>query len=119
MESYYKGDTIELKYQLYKDKSLNECWNLTDNKIRFQINNKTVIKKATANVVGGSDEQIKIIDASKGIFLVIILKEESSALDVGTSDFEIQVDTAEGKRFTVLVDKLAIKKEIIIWEIIE
>ena len=119
MESYYRGDTIELSFQLYKDSSTGELWDLTDCEIRFQVSNKDVIlKKATANIFGGSNEQILIVDVLKGKFLVGITKDESSKFNPGTYTFEIEITTPENKRFTVFKDSFNIVKDSIDWETI-
>ncbi len=113
---YIKGDTIELQFQLYKNKCTNEYWNLLNHQIRFQLNTETKIYKATANVTGGSDEQIGIVNAVEGVFLVTIEHSETSGIEAGTYTYEIQVTTPEDKKFTVLQSELRIVDEHITWE---
>jgi len=120
MESYFRGDTIEMSFQLYRDKSENEYWDLTGAQIRFELRNGAKkIKKGSVLVTGGSDEQIQIINAAQGSFIVYITKDESIELAVGTYQFEIEVTTSEGKRYTVLQDKLSIKEHYITWQNVE
>ena len=115
---FIQGDTIELQFQLFKDKSANEYWNLLYHEIRFQLNTPTKIYKATANVSGGSDEQINLVDAAKGIFLVIITHTESTNIISGDYTYEIQVTTPapNSKKYTVLQSSLRILNESITWE---
>jgi hypothetical protein len=113
---YYQGDTLELEFQLFKNKTANEYWDLTGAKIRFELHIASIsIKKATENITGGSDDQIRLLDASKGIFLIVITKEESASLFPQDYNFEIQIDTAEDNRYTVLSDSLRILPNLIDW----
>jgi hypothetical protein len=119
---FIKGDTIELQFQLFKNKATNEYWDLLNHEIRFQLNTEVKIYKATANVSGGSDEQIGLVDATKGIFLVTITHEESSVIVPGDFSYEVQITTPPpgsgelGKKFTVLQSSLRILDESITWE---
>lgn len=114
----YRGDTIALEYTLWTDKSSNLPWVLTNYQIRFQLNTATPIKKATANVSGGSDSQINITDAVNGDFVVLIPKTETANLVAGDYDFEIEV-TAPAPTYaktTVLQGVMRIKADLITWE---
>jgi hypothetical protein len=115
---FIKGDTIELQFQLFRDKCTNEYWNLLNHEIRFQLNTPTKIYKATANVTGGSDLQISLVDAVKGIFMVHITHTESSGIALGDYTYEIQVTTPvpDSKKYTVLQSSLRIVDESITWE---
>jgi len=115
---FIKGDTIELQFQLYKNKCINEYWNLLNHEIRFQLNTPTKIYKATANVTGGSDLQISLVDAVHGIFLVTITHTESSGIAPGDFSYEIQITTPapNSKKYTVLQSSLRIIDESITWE---
>jgi len=119
---FIKGDTVELQFQLFKNKATNEYWDLINHEIRFQLNTKIKIYKATANVVGGSDYQIAILDATHGIFLVTIDHAESDEITPGDYTYEIQVTTpvittaSDAKKFTVLQSSLRIVNESINWE---
>lgn len=116
---FIKGDTIELEFQLFRNKSTNEYWNLTGNDIRFQLNSTPAIKKGSENVPGGSNEQISILDATKGQFRVTIAKDESSELSVQDYNYEVEITTDTGARYTVLQSSLRIVEESINWEEIE
>lgn len=114
----YKGDTIELLYQLYKDKSKDEYWDLTDYKIRAVVfdDNNIRVKLGTSNVTGGSNDEINIITADKGIFLITISEEISETLIPKDYGFAIQIESPEGKKTTILFDYIRIKKALIDWE---
>jgi len=115
---FYRGDSIDLEFQLFRDKSTNTYWNLTSHQIRFQLNNGTTpIKKATANVSGGHVNQIEVTNAAQGIFIVKISKTES-VLSPGDYSFEIEVTTPAPalQRFTVLQSEIRIISDNITWE---
>lgn len=114
---FYKGDSIDLEFQLFRDKVNNVYWDLTNHQIRFQLNSTTPIKKATANVSGGSDAQIKITNATQGIFIVHILKTESDTLTPNDYTFEIEVTlpSPDSSRYTVLQSQIRILQDIITW----
>lgn len=115
---FIKGDSLELQFQLFKDKCNNEYWNLLNHEIRFQLNTPTKIYKATANVSGGSDLQISFVDAVKGIFMVHITHSESSGIVTGDYSYEIQITTPapNSQKYTVLQSSLRIVDESITWE---
>jgi len=119
---FIKGDTIDLQFQLFTNKATNTYWVLTNNEIRFQLNTPTKIYKATANVTGGGTDQISIVNASQGIFMVHIDYTESSAIAPGDYDYEIQVTIpsvltgVEDQKYTVLQSSLRIGDESISWE---
>jgi hypothetical protein len=114
---FYKGDTLELQFQIFKNKTNNEYWNLTNYKIRFELQiDDSHIKKATENVTGGSDEQITILDALEGSFIINISASESKNLPVGDYNISIQIESEEGKKYTVVTDKIRILPAQIDWE---
>jgi len=115
---FIKGDTIELQFQLFRDKSTNTYWDLTNHQIRFQLNSTPKIYKATANVDGGSIDQIVLVDAAKGIFIVTLTYGESDTLNPGDYTYEIQVTTPapDEKKYTVLQSSLRILDEVINWD---
>lgn len=115
---FIKGDTIELQFQLFKDKCHNEYWNLLNHEIRFQLNTNPKIYKATENVTGGSDTQISLVDAVKGIFMIHITYTESADIIPGDYNYEIQITSPEpnSQKFTVLQSSLRIVEESITWE---
>jgi hypothetical protein len=112
---FYKGDTIELEFQLFKNKATNEYWNLGSHQIRFQLQSSPNIKKATSNVSGGSDEQINITNPTQGIFVVIIT---GIVIPVGEYEYEIEVTTPSPnpKHYTVLRSTIRIVEDFITWE---
>jgi len=115
---FVKGDTIELPFQLFKDKAKNEYWNLLNHQIRFQLNTPSKIYKATANVTGGGDNQILLVDAATGSFLITVTFTESAEIIKGEYSFEIQVSTPDpdSKKYTVLQSHLRIVEESINWD---
>lgn len=114
---FIKGDSVDLQFQLFKDKCTNEYWNLLNHEIRFQLNTPTKIYKATENVSGGSDLQISLVNAVQGIFMVHVTYTESSNIAPGDYTYEIQVTTPtpDSKKYTVLQSSLRIVDESITW----
>jgi hypothetical protein len=113
---FYKGDTIIMQFQLFRNKSTSEYWNLTSNEIRFEIKEGEVSIKKANTAAGGDDDQIKIDNAVEGLFTVTVEKEETEDLAVGDYHFEVEVTNATGDRTTVLTSLLRIVDEIIDWE---
>jgi hypothetical protein len=115
---FIKGDTLEMQFQLFKNKTTNEYWNLLNHEIRFQLNTPTKIYKATENVSGGSALQISLVNAVQGIFLVTVTHTESAGITPGDYTYEIQVTTPSPnpQKFTVLQSSLRIVDESITWE---
>jgi hypothetical protein len=117
---FYQRDTLELEFQLFKNKATNEYWDLTDYKIRFQlIDGTVVIKKATANVSGGSSDEINITNPTLGKFIVVITTLESTNLSPDDYTYQIQIESPTGKKYTVLQDSIRILPALINWEIKE
>ena len=114
---YIKGDSIDLEFQLFLDKSTNTYWDLTNHQIRFQINSTIPLKKATANVTGGGDDQILITNPLQGLFTIFIKKTESNELTPEDYTFEIEITTPspENLRYTVLQSSLRILSDSIEW----
>ena len=103
------GDTVELLFQLYRNEK--EYWDLTNYQIRFQVGD---IKKATANVGGGSDDEIKIIEPNQGKFIVII---NAGELDkIGDFNYEIEITSPEGKVYTVGRGVIRVISQLITWK---
>ena len=103
------GDTVELLFQLFRNE--NECWDLTNYQIRFQVND---IKKATANVSGGSDDEINIIEPQNGKFIVTINAGELNK--TGDFNYEIEIRSPEGKVYTVAKGVIRVVKQLITWD---
>ena len=115
---YVIGDTWYLTFQLWLDEKKKIPWNLINNEIRFQLNTPTSIYKATANVPGGSDSEIAIIDAANGIFQIIITNTETSTIAPKDYTIAIKVKIPTGEEFTVLPDTVGairVVRESISW----
>ena len=118
---FVQGDTVELQYQLFINKANNQYWDLTDHEIRFQLNTNPKIYKATANVINGADEQIQIINAVHGLFLITLTASETLAISLGDYNFTIQITIPsagsglEGKKYTVLRSSLRFVDDAITW----
>jgi len=112
---FYRGDSIKLYFQLFKNKSTGEFWNLTNYSIRAIIYKDNVnLKRVTSNVTGGSDEQILILDAIKGEFLVNVNDQESLLFVPGTYKVQIKISISN-ESFTVFEDSLIVKETKIDW----
>ena len=117
MERYYKGDDIDLEFELFEDDAKTQPWDLSNYEIRFELFcvGGTNIRKATSNVNGGSDEQI-ILGSSTNEFTVFIENTESQELQTGTHDFEIEIIEITTKKVTTIAyDKIEILEDRIKW----
>jgi hypothetical protein len=114
---YYQNDSIELSFEIYKDKVKKLKWDLTDYKIRFELKNSlSRIKKSSEGVIGGSDDEIKITSAEAGEFTVFIPTSESKNLEAADYTYAIQIESPEGNKKTVVQDALRILPALITWE---
>ena len=88
---------------------------ITNWKIRAEMYDdaSNSIKKATANS-GGSDSQVKITDGPNGLFSIYILKGQTTDFNI-QSYLEVEVETEEGKVYTVYKDVIKFLAEKIKW----
>jgi len=113
MANVYRGDTWEFFIEVYD--SDDNLMDLTDYQIRAELTNKIVsIKKATSNVVGGSDDEIKITGLGK--FKIVFDKTETSSLNKGSYTLEVELTAPDGTRQTILRDNIFVEEDIITWE---
>jgi len=107
LSGFVKGDTIELEITANTD--------ITDWKIRYEIydNSGNAIKGATSNS-GGSDAQIEVTDATNGIFLLKVAKNETTNFDKA-SFIEIEREDVSGKILTIYQDEFKFENEQITW----
>jgi len=102
-----KGDNIELE--------ITANVNITGWEIRaefYDVSGNSV-KLATANVTGGSSDQISIDDAANGIFTI-------KAPAGGTTNFDdkafLEIERTDGtNKLTIYQDNIEMKKEQITW----
>jgi hypothetical protein len=120
MLNYFQGDTIEQEFKLWENRKLNLPLNLTGYEIRFQLQGKDTrnrnikLKKATANVVGGSNNQILLTNAQSGTFVVTISKEESQQLLIGKYLYEIELTKGDYRK-TFVQNEIIIESTLINW----
>jgi len=102
-----KGDSITFECNAGED--------ITDWKIRAELYDEGSIdiKKATLNS-GGSDAQAKITDAANGLFEVYIDKGETTDIN-DTANLEIEVETDNGKIYTIYQNLIKFSNEKIKW----
>ncbi len=107
IKTLVKGDTILFEVKIEID--------ITDWKIRAELwDDGTIdIKKATTNA-GGSDLEIEVTDSTGGIFIVKINKEETTDI-LNEGWLEIEMETNEGKIYTVYKSILVFSNEKIKW----
>ena len=106
-ENLIKGDNIIFECKVGED--------ITNWKIRAELwdSGSVDIKKATANS-GGSDAQILISDATGGVFLIKIDKGETTNI-ADEANLEIEMETNEGKIYTVYQSIIKFIDEKITW----
>ncbi|RLI54438.1 MAG: hypothetical protein DRP09_13015 [Candidatus Thorarchaeota archaeon] len=102
----YKGDDSALVGTLNED--------ITGWKVRCELWDDThSFKLATANS-GGSDDQIEITNAAIGEFTIYLTNSITSAL-ADVSNIEVQVETVDGKVYTVSRDTITFQERKINW----
>jgi len=105
-----KGDTILFEVKVDVD--------ITDWKIRAHVwddvSGGIDIKKATSNT-GGNDFEIEVTDATGGVFIVKINEGETTDIE-DQANLEIELETKEGKIYTVYQSILKFTSEKIKWE---
>jgi len=107
IEGLIKGDSIILECKAGED--------MTDWKVRAELwdADSIDIKKATANS-GGSADQIEITEAIGGVFLIKIDAGETTEI-ADQANLEIEVETNEGKIYTVLKSIVKFNDQKITW----
>jgi len=107
IDELVKGDSIIFECKLGE--------NMTDWKVRAELwdSGSVDIKKATANS-GGNDNQIEITDATGGVFLIKIDAGETTDI-ADQANLEIEVETNEGKIYTVYKSIVKFNDEKIKW----
>ena len=108
IEGLIKGDSITFECNVDED--------ITDWKIRAELwdDGSVDIKKATVNS-GGSDAQIEITNATDGVFLIKIDKGETTNI-VDQASIEIEMETNEGRIYTVFQSIVKFIDEKINWD---
>ncbi len=108
IEGLIKGDSITFECNIDED--------ITDWKIRAELwdDGSVDIKKATVNS-GGSDAQIEITNATDGVFLIKIDKGETTNI-VDQANLEIEMETNEGRIYTVFQSIIKFTSEKITWD---
>jgi hypothetical protein len=92
--------------------------NLDGAKIWFTVKTKTsdedtaavIQKKNTA--AGGSDTQIKIINAAGGSVEIYLVPADTDDVDPGIYVFDVQTTLSDGKTYTVLRGRIAFKEDV-------
>ena len=88
-----RGDTIEILL------SFDPPMDITGNNFRFEAwdpkdpeNPASIIKKASAGIAGGGDDQILIVNTGKGEIRVIIDAGETDDIEVSNLSFEVEME---------------------------
>ena len=114
LDGIIKGDSFTLECNIKQD--------ITDWKIRCELYDDCghSIKLATANITGGSNDQIEITGPSSGIFLIKIVAGETTNFD-DKSQIEIEVETTtqiggSNEKVTVFQGEIDFNAERITWD---
>lgn len=104
---FFKGDSIELEITANTD--------ITDWELRAELCDVAghSVKVATENA-GGSDIQIKVDDASNGVFTIYIEKDLTDDFN-DNATFEIEAVTNTGKKLTIYQGDVIMKEQKIKW----
>lgn len=107
IDGLIKGDSINFECKTGED--------ITNWKVRAELwdDGSVDIKKATANS-GGADSQIEITDATGGVFIIKILKTETTGI-TDQANLEIEMENTSGEVWTVLKSIVKFNDEKITW----
>lgn len=109
LSGFVKGDSITFEGTLGED--------TTDWKIRAELYTSAIsIKKGTANVTGGADDQILITDLAQGVFEVYIDEGQTTDFIGVEAKLEIEMQDADSKKYTVYQGTITFSPEKITWD---
>ena len=110
----YRGDTLEIPCEVTDAKG--SLIDLTNYQIRAELHGQRIsIKKATANVTGGSDDEIEITDT--GQFRITFTSSDTSQLNPQVSyELEVEITSPDGKKLTIIREEVKVREDIITWE---
>lgn len=108
IENLIKGDSIIFECKAGED--------VTGWEIRAELwdEGSVDIKNATANISGGSTDQIEITDATGGVFLVKIQAGDTTNIEA-QANLEIEIETTEGRVYTIFQSIVKFTSEKITW----
>ena len=107
-QKYYKGDSLDIE--------INANTSIAGWEIRAQISDETgnISKLASANVTGGSTNQITIDDESDGTFTLHFASGETTNFDDDVT-LEVERTDSSDKVRTIFQGKFNLGDENIIW----
>lgn len=73
------------------------------------------LKKATANITGGGDDQVKITDIANGVIEVYIKEDDLTSVTTGLYEFDVTLQDAVGKTYTIIQGSVVIEEQITNW----
>jgi len=115
MIEHIRGDTLKIIITV-RDSDGNLV-DLTNYEIRAEIKGEDgiSIKKASANVSGGSSDEIDV--TGTGTIEINFSSSETSQLQVDfTYKLEVEITSPEGVKTTIVQDLINVKEDIITWE---
>ncbi|GEM_PF-3179677 len=109
---YFKGDTI------VGEVTVNES--IAEWEIRAELYDKAGHRSriATANVTGGSDDQICVVDAVNGVFTLTWAEGETTDFDNDVW-MEIERTNSVGNKKTIFQSRLFLNNEMIQWDSVD
>lgn len=110
IENLVKGDSILIEAKAGED--------ITGWKLRAELWDAGSIDIKKANTAsGGSDAQIEITDATGGVFVIKILKgETTNVLDEANIEIEVETDDSPTNIYTLYRAIINFTEEKITWE---
>jgi len=111
MTNIYRGDTWEFEYCI-TDKD-NKAIDLTTWQVKAGImDSKDLIKIKRNKLAGGSNAELEVLD-TKGNVLITYEKEDTELITPGNINFEIEITSNVGKRYTVVRESYNVIDDII------
>jgi hypothetical protein len=112
----FKGDDRTLEVTLSWPNG--DPVDLTDAEIRFTVKEKTSITQANASIkkanekAGGSNLQIKTINASGGRCDIYLVPVDTESMNPGTYYWDVELILASGKKITAIRSRITLKDDV-------
>lgn len=112
----FKGDNRTLEITLsWPD---GDPVDLTDAELRFTVKEKTSLPQSQASITkanqkaGGSDTQIKVMNAAGGRCDIYLLPADTESMNPGTYYWDIELVMADGKKVTAIRSRITLKDDV-------
>lgn len=114
----YRGDTWEIEIDI-TDKTSNIIPLLSEYEIRFMCQSTDglfKVRKGNAKVTGGSIASINVLQDGRTVLVTVEKEDTNSAKPTQKIEWEVEITSLQGKRYTVTKGDFKVAKDLIDWE---